>query len=82
MGVDIHIKVAIFDKKTEKYQDVNLYNKDNVRIDIFPYRNYTLFDILSGNDDEIKLRSSEISFSTLESSLKGEIKAYQNEVGY
>lgn len=81
MGVDIHIKVTMFDKITEKYKEVNLYNEDNNRIDIFPYRSYVLFDILNGNDDEINLPSSEISFSTLESSLAGELKAWKNEDG-
>lgn len=61
MGVDIHLHLIKFNYETGKYDEVKLYKKDNKTgfeaIPIYCGRDYELFNILKGHEDDFPCKS-------------------------
>ena len=85
MGVDIHMYLTQFNKKTNKWEEVVLYHKNEegniVPIDIFSGRDYELFDILSGHEN-YNFPSSSIHVDSLPDSIKEKLFECEEENGY
>ena len=50
MGRDIHVKIIKRDHTTDKWKQIKFYKKEKRKfkvIDVYPFRNYELFDIIS-----------------------------------
>lgn len=82
MGADIHVKILKRDNNA--WKQVTLYRKEKEEfklVDVYPFRNYELFDILNGEED-----NNYIAYPIREDSLpvafKKEIEGYKNTVGY
>ena len=81
MGKDIHVRVVIRNRETDLWKQVKLYRKEKGKfklIEVYPFHNHELFEILSGNE---LYESYPMSLIHLPESLKQEIKEYQNELG-
>ena len=82
MGKDIHVRLVHKEYETNLWKQVILYYKKNEEIkpvDVYPFRNYELFNILSEEDDFY--HTIPIITNDLPSSLKQEIEEYQKEGG-
>lgn len=91
MGRDIHVRLVEKNfsmiHKTNIWEEVKLYEKSKdgeryILIDIFPYRNYELFDILSGTRDSDNFHSLPIRTEDLPKELTDEITSCRNSIGY
>lgn len=84
MGIDIHVRLIKKDRSTNTWKPIKLYYKEKKKfkvVDIFPYRSYELFDLLSNN--EHNYMAYPILMTNLPSSLFSEIKNIQkNNDGY
>lgn len=84
MGRDIHVKIVKLDQTTNKWKNVKLYSKKNRKFKIinpYSFRNYELFDILNGKEDD-KYILSPIIISSLPLDLQQEIKKCKDTCGY
>lgn len=84
MGKDIHVRIIKKDRETGKWNQIKLYHKENKKfkmVDIYPFRNYELFDILNETEDE-KYYANNICTSDLPIALKQEIEKLKKTVGY
>ena len=84
MGVDIHVRIAKKNRETNTWEHIKLYKKSNKRfkrVSIYPFRNYELFDILTGKGDP-RFSPRSIVIQDLPFSLRQEVKRYQNTFGY
>ena len=82
MGRDIHVKILI--KNEDKWEEVLLYNKIRGKfeeIEVYPYRNYTLFDILNEKTDENYNIARPIVLEKLPKEVKKDIKIWQELYG-
>lgn len=82
MGADIHVKILERDNNT--WKQVILYHKEKEKfkvIDVYPFRNYELFDILNGKEDDNYI-AYPIKEDSLPIALKKEIEGYKNIIGY
>lgn len=56
MGKDIHTKIYKYNINDNKWHELILFRQNNeeemIPVDIYPYRNYYLFDILSNDHDD------------------------------
>ena len=88
MGADIHVKIVKKNYNTEKWEEIKLYKKDKennddfIDIDFFPFRNYELFDILSGRYESSFPFDVPIYTFDLPNNLKKEIETNQQTFGY
>ena len=79
MGADIHVNIL---KNTKNgWEEVKLYKKDLENdqfhfIDIYPYRNYELFDILSDSDFPCRLLRTELLPPALKETIEKEKRDY------
>lgn len=85
MGRDIHMHLVKFNREKNEYEEVKLYRKSEdgtcYEIEVYPSRDYELFDILNGNDDDyFPCRS--VHIENLPSSLVEEIKKDKSALGY
>ena len=83
MGKDIHVKILI--KNKNKWEEVLLYNKIKDKfeeIEVYPYRNYTLFDILNEETDENYNIARPIVLEKLPEKVKKDIKRQESYGGY
>lgn len=84
MGVDISVYIAKRNRKTNTWEHIKLYKKNGKKfklVDIYPFRNYELFDILSGKDDD-KFPDYPIVTKDLPTFLRQEVKRCKNALGY
>lgn len=84
MGRDIHVKIIKRDHTTDKWKQIKLYKKEKRKfkvIDVYPFRNYELFDIISEKEDE-RYKAYPITLINLPDNLKKEITEYKNISGY
>ena len=84
MGRDIHVKIIKRDHTTDKWKQIKFYKKEKRKfkvIDVYPFRNYELFDIISEKEDE-KYKAYPITLINLPDNLKKEITEYKNISGY
>ena len=84
MGRDIHVRIIKKDRETGKWNQIKLYHKEKKKfkvVDIYPFRNYELFDILNENEDE-KYHANKICTPDLPIALKQEIEKLKNIAGY
>ena len=85
MGRDIHVRLVQFNHKTNQYEEVVLYrkNQQNKIVPVYAYdsRNYELFDILDGTDDNY-FPYTPVNTENLPSELKKEIEECQQTDGY
>lgn len=89
MGIDIHVRIVKRDHHTDTWKQIKLYRKEKKKfkiVDIYPYREEDLFDILlektNENYRDYPYRSSPISLAHLPINLKQEIEEKQNILGY
>ena len=83
MGRDIHVKILI--KEEDKWKEVTLYNKvkDNFEeIEVYPYLNYLLFDILNETEDNLYNIARPISLEKLPKEIKKDIEEKEKIPGY
>ena len=84
MGRDIHINILI-KTRNEGWKDVVLYKPDKkgsfIPIDIYPYRNYELFDILYKNTDAF-FPATLVKMNELPQQLKTQLEKEQNDYGF
>lgn len=84
MGRDVHIRIIKRDRDTDKWKQIKLYYKEKGKIklvDVYPFRNYELFDIINGSEDK-KYNAYPISLINLPDNLQKEIERCQNIPGY
>lgn len=84
MSTDIHVRIIKLDRQTNTWKNIRLFSKKKGKfkaVDPYPFRNYELFDILSGNEDE-KYKPFPIVLPSLPSNLQNEIKECKNSTGY
>ena len=85
MGRDIHVRIVKKDRETGKWHQIKIYRKEKKRkfnvIDVYPFRNYELFEILNEKEDE-KYHADVICTSDLPIALKQEIEKFKNIEGY
>ena len=84
MGRDIHVKIIKRDHTTDEWKQIKLYKKEKRKfkvIDVYPFRNYELFDIISEKEDE-RYKAYPITLINLPDNLKKEITEYKNISGY
>ena len=82
MGIDIHVRLVKKNRETNTWEQIKLYykNKDQFKlVDIYPFRHYELFDILTGKEDYI---ASNIELANLPEDLSKEIEKYKHINGY
>lgn len=82
MGADIHVK--ILERNNNTWKQVTLYHKEKEEfkiVNVYPFRNYELFDILNGKEDDNYI-AYPIREDSLPVTLKKEIEGYKNTVGY
>lgn len=85
MGIDIHVRIIYKDYDTNVWKEVILYHKKNKKmkpIDIYPFRDYELFDILSGNKYNGCYKAMPITISNLPYPIKQKIKEYQQDFAF
>lgn len=85
MGKDIHVRIIKKNRQDGTWKQIKLFykDKDNIKpVDIYPYRNYELFDILSGNEDDEFFPYCAIVKNDLPYALIKEINKYQSTFGY
>lgn len=84
MGRDIHVNILI-KTKNEGWKDVVLYKPDKkgsfIPIEIYPYRNYELFDILNKTTD-VFFPATLIKRDELPQQLKTQLEEEQNDYGF
>ena len=84
MGTDIHVKIVKRNRETDLWEQIKLYHKKNDEIkliDIYPFRNSELFDILNENEDD-NYTAYPLSLINLPKDLQEEIEEKQNIIGY
>lgn len=84
MSKDIHVRIIKRNRQDGAWKQIKLFykDKDNIKpVDIYPYRNYELFDILSGNEDD-SFPYSTIVKNDLPYTLIKEIDKYRSALGY
>ena len=84
MGRDIHVRIVRKDYNENTWKEVVLYHKGYEKmepVDIYPFRNYELFDILSGNEHD-GYKAMPIIIDDLPDSIKQEIKEYQQDYAF
>lgn len=82
MGIDIHVRIVKKNHETNTWEHIKLYKKYNKkfkRVDIYPFRDYELFDILTFDKG---FSPHSIVIQDLPFSLRQEIKRCQNTFGY
>ena len=85
MGKDIHIRVVKRNRETNNWELINLYQKKEneiVAINLFPFRNYDIFDILQGKENCTNLNPLPIAMAGLPSELQEEIAKDKEELCY
>lgn len=84
MGRDIHVNILI-KTKNEGWKDVVLYKPDKkgsfIPIDIYPYRDYELFDILNKTTD-VFFPAAPIKKDELPQQLKTQLEEEQDTYGF
>lgn len=84
MGRDIHFRIIKFNRKKNAYEEVQLYRKEDGsyhNVYFYTGRDYELFDILNGNEDDcFPCRS--IYMENLPASIRKEIDECRNISGY
>lgn len=84
MGADIHVYILKRNRETNAWKHIKLYTKEKGKfklVDVYPYRNYELFDILNGKEDE-KYSAQPISKVGLPPHLKKEIEEFEYGYGF
>ena len=84
MGTDINVRIVKKNRKTNLWEQIKLYRKEESEYKIvnpYPYRNSELFDILSENEED-SFRCNHILINNLPTSLQEEITKCTNTVGY
>ena len=85
MGRDIHVRIVKKDRETNTWKHIKLYYKENRKfrvIDVYPFRNYELFDILNEKEENDELFfAPPIITDDLPIALKNEIKAAKEDLG-
>lgn len=93
MATDIHVRIICKDYNKNIWskvyniniwKEVVLYHKENEKmepVNIYPFRNYELFDILSGNEHD-GYKAMPIVIDDLPDSIKQEIKEYQQDFAF
>lgn len=82
MSKDIHVRIIKKDREKGIWEQVKLYRKCHNEfkvVDIYPYRNYILFDILSENEDDGYI-AYPIAEADLPIDLKNEINSYKEKM--
>ena len=86
MGRDIHVKIVKKDRETNTWKRIKLYYKEKRKfkvIDIYPFRNYELFDILNEKDESDEhIFASSIVTDDLPIALKNEIETAKKSFGF
>lgn len=85
MGRDIHVRIVKKDRETNAWKQIKLYYKGDHKfkvVDIYPFRNYELFDILSERGDDEYFTSSPVTTNDLPIILKNEIEATKKSFGF
>ena len=83
MGKDIHVRIIKKDRNTNTWKQIKLYHKEKGKfklVNVYPFRSYELFDILSGNDE--KYNAYSICLNDLPNNLKQEVERCKNTIGY
>lgn len=84
MARDIHVKIVKKDRETNTWKHIKLYYKEKRKfriINVYPFRNYELFDILNEKEDDGYFASS-IIMDDLPIALKNEIKTTKEKFGF
>jgi hypothetical protein len=84
MGIDIHVRIIKKNRDTNTWEHVKLYRKESEKfevVNVYPYRNYDLFDILNENAED-GYKSQSIITIDLPPHLKQEIEKNRQEYGY
>ena len=83
---DIHVKIVKKDRETNTWKRIKLYYKEKRKfkvIDIYPFRNYELFDILNEKDESDEhFFASSIVTDDLPIALKNEIETAKKSFGF
>lgn len=80
MGRDIHVRILQKNRNNNTWERVSLLHKekDEIKIiDVYPFRNYELFDILSENEED-GYNADNIIIDDLPLDIKQEIEEYKN----
>ena len=83
MGIDIHVRIVKKDRKENVWKQVQIYKKEADEfkiIDIYPFRDSNLFEILDESEDDT-YRAYDIITDDLPPALKKEIEEWQAD-GY
>ena len=84
MGRDIHVRIVKRNRETDTWKQIRLYRKEKKKfkaIDIYPFRDCVLFDILNEKEDN-KYNAYPISLIHLPENLQQEITECKNSLGY
>lgn len=84
MSKNIYVRIIKRNRQDGTWKQIKLFykDKDNIKpVDIYPYQNYELFDILSGNEND-SFPYSTIIKNDLPYVLIKEINKYQSTFGY
>ena len=88
MGTDIHVRIVKKDYNTDTWKQIKLYRKEKKKfkiVDIYPFREEDLFDILSEKTNDYRAypyHAYPISLTHLPINLKQEIEKKQKILGY
>lgn len=85
MGRDIHVRIIKKDRKTNTWKHIKLYYKEDHKfkiVDVYPFRSYELFDILSGAEDDEYFAASPIIIDDIPIILKNEIETTKKSIGF
>ena len=86
MGRDIHVRIVKKDRETNTWKHVKLYHKEKRKfkvIDVYPFRNYELFDILDEKDENDEhFFAPPIVTDNLPIALKNEIETAKQSFGF
>lgn len=80
MGKDIHVRILQKNRNNNTWERVSLFHKekDEIKIiDVYPFRDYELFDILSENEED-GYNADNIIIDDLPLDIKQEIEEYKN----
>lgn len=85
MGRDIHVRIVKKDRETNTWKQIKLYYKGDHKfkvVDVYPFRNYELFDILSERGDDEYFTASPVTTDDLPTILKNKIEATKKSFGF
>ncbi len=85
MARDIHVRIVKKNRGTNTWKHIKLYYKEDHKfevVDVYPFRNCELFDILSERGDDEYFTASPITTDDLPIILKNEIETTKKSLGF